>query len=78
MLALQTKIPREGCLDAFFLTFGYLKVQKKLRMVFDPTYSEIVMSEFNICDWKNFYGNFKEAIQLDTPDPQGKKGEQRT
>lgn len=90
MLALQKEIPREGCLDAFFLTFRYLKVKNKLRMVFNPTYSAVDMSELNICYWKNFYGNLKEAIQLDALDPQGKKvgmrlyvdsnhsGEQRT
>ena len=28
---------------------------------------------FKICDWKNFYGNLKEAILADAPPARGKE-----
>ena len=42
-------------------------------MVFDPTYPEIDLSNFVEQDWKNFYGDVKEAIPLNMPEPRGKE-----
>ena len=90
MLVSQTAMPREGHLNALFRIFAYLQKKHNLRMVFDPSYPKIDQSDFKICDWKNFYGNVKEAIPTDAPEPRGKRidirlyvdsdhaGEQRT
>jgi hypothetical protein len=83
-------MPREGHLEAVFRTFAYLKVKHNSRMVFDPTYPDIKEDDFKKCDWKNFYGDVKEAIPSGMPEPRGKEvdirlyvdsdhaGEQRT
>jgi hypothetical protein len=73
MLASQTAMPREGHLDAMFRMFAYLKTKHNSRMVFDPTYPHVDMSDFKICDWKNFYGNVEEAIPTDAPESRGKE-----
>ena len=43
----------------------YLKAKDISQMVFDPTYPELGMGTFKNCEWKNFYGNVKEAITVD-------------
>jgi hypothetical protein len=42
-------------------------------MVFDPTYRKIDVSSFLECNWKDFYGDVKEAIPLNAPEPRGKE-----
>jgi hypothetical protein len=73
MLASQTAMPREGHLDAMFRMFAYLKTKHNSKMVFDPTYPHVDMSDFKICDWKNFYGDVEEAIPTDAPESRGKE-----
>ena len=41
-------------------------------MVFDPTYPEIDMGVFKICDWREFYGNITEIVPGDAPKALGK------
>jgi hypothetical protein len=72
LLASHMALPREGHLEAVFHVFGYLRAKNGSRMVFDPTYPVIDASVFKTCDWKEFYGNVKEAIPLDMPEPLGK------
>ena len=38
MLASQLALPREGCLEAVFCIFGYMKGHHNARIVFNPTY----------------------------------------
>ena len=52
--------------------FAYLEKKHNARIVFDPTYPEIDMSVFKECDWKEFYGNIKEAIPPNAPESRGK------
>ena len=73
MLASQVAMPREGHLDTLFRIYAYLKLKHNSRMVFDPTYPAIDMSNFKECDWKNFYGNVKEPVPLNAPEPRGKE-----
>jgi hypothetical protein len=73
LLASQTAMPKEGHLDAMLRMFAHLKVKHNSRMVFDPTYPSIDMSDFKQFDWRNFYGNVKEAIPPDAPEPRGKE-----
>jgi hypothetical protein len=73
MLASQMALPREGHLEAVFEAFAYLQGKHNSRNVFDPTYPEIDESKFLPNDWKNFYGDVKEAIPIDAPEPRGKE-----
>ena len=65
-------MPREEHLECVFHMFAYLKIKHNSRMVFDPTYPEIDMSQFKQCDWKSFYPHAKEAIPGNAPEPRGK------
>jgi len=73
LLSSQMAMPREGHLEAIFHLFAYLKRKHNSRMAFDPTYPVIDMSGFKECDWKNFYGNAKEAKPHNAPEPRGKE-----
>ncbi len=65
--------PREGHLDAVFHIFNYLDKKHNARIVFDPTYPVVDMSSFKECDWRQYYGNVKEAIPPNAPEPRGKE-----
>jgi hypothetical protein len=54
---------------------GHLQaIQKKhdRRIVFDPTYPVNDIRKFKECDWKAFYGDAREAVPPNAPDPRGK------
>ena len=72
MLASHLAMPREGHLEAIFHIYAYLKQKYNSRLAFDPTYPSIDMSDFKECDWKPFYGDVKEAIPPNAPEPRGK------
>ena len=72
-LASYSAMPREGHLDAVFHIFAHIKKKHNSRMIFDPTYPNIDMSNFKECDWREFYGDVKEAIPPDAPPPRGKE-----
>ena len=72
VMASQLAMPREGHLECLFHMFSYLKIKHNSRMVFDPTYPDIDMSQFKECDWKAFYPGAKEAIPPNMPEPRGK------
>ena len=71
MLASFLAMPREGHLEAVYHIFGYLKTFTNARMVLDPSYPEIDESTFKECDWKEFYGDVKEALPPNAPEPRG-------
>lgn len=73
LLASHLALPREGHLEAVFHIFAYIEKKHNSRVVFDPTYPEIDMRDFKECDWKSFYGDVKEAIPPNAPDPRGKE-----
>ena len=72
VLASHMAMPREGHLDAVFHVYAYLKRKHNARIVFDPSYPNIDKKAFKIQDWTSFYGNVKEAIPPDMPEPLGK------
>ena len=72
MLASHLALPREGHLEALFHIYSYLDVRHNSRMVFDPTYPTVDKDNFMTCDWKEFYGNVREQIPVDAPEPRGK------
>jgi len=73
MMASQLAMPREGHLECLFHMFSYLNIKHNSRMVFDPTYPTIDMSQFKECEWKTFYASAKEAIPGNAPEPRGKE-----
>ena len=62
-------MPREGHLDAVLHIFGYLKIKYNSRMAFDPTVPYCDETSFQECDWKEFYGDVKEAIPSNATEP---------
>ena len=64
---------RREHLEAVFHIFAYLDRNHNTRMVFDPTYPDIDMSDLKTCDWKEFYGSATEAVPPDAPMPRGKE-----
>ena len=70
-LASHMALPREGHLEALFHVFAHLKMKHNTRMVFDPTYPEIGIDSFVDYDWREFYGDVKEAIPTNMPEPRG-------
>ena len=72
LLASQMAMPRQGHLDAALRVVAHLKSRSNARMVFDPTYPDIYHQSFNRQDWVHFYGDVKEAIPTNAPEPRGK------
>ena len=71
-LASFSAMPRQGHLDAIWHMYAYLKAKHNSAMIFDPTYPPIDESKFHEADWKQFYGDVKEAISPNAPEPRGK------
>ena len=73
MMASHMAMPREGHLDTVLHMFAFLRQKYNSRLAFDPTYPTIDMNDFKDCDWKEFYGDVKEAIPSNAPKPRGKE-----
>ncbi len=73
MLASQVAMPRKGHFEAFLHVDAFLKSHHNSQLALDPTYPEIDYSVFKECDWKEFYGNLKEAIPSNAPEWRGRK-----
>jgi len=73
MLAAHMAMPRIGHLHAAFRVFAYLKLKHNARLIFDPTYPNINFDTFKDKeDWIPFYGDVKEAIPPNAPEPRGR------
>ena len=53
--------------------FAYLKKHHNSALVFDPSYPDVNIDTFLKYDWKNFYGDVKEAMPPDMPETLGKE-----
>ena len=71
MLVSQLALQREGHLEAVFHIFGYMKGHHNSRMVFNPTYPTPDISIFHEHDLCDFYGDVKEVIPPNAPEPRG-------
>jgi hypothetical protein len=72
-LASCLTLPRKGHLEAVFYLFAYLRKKQNRVIVLDPTYPDIDLRQFNDgVDWKNIYGDIKEVIPPDAPEPRWK------
>ena len=72
LLARFQAAPRAGHLAQAFHVFAYLKHHKKSSLVFDWTEPELDLSQFAICDWKEFYPGAAESIPTNMPEPRGR------
>ena len=72
LLSLHLALPRKGHLDLALHIMGYLRQKHNTFLVFDPTYPTIALCLFPEYDWSVFYGDVKEAIPSDMPEPLGK------
>ena len=71
LLSSHLAYPREGHLEAALHAMGYLKQKHNSRLIFDSTYPDIDLSSFPTYDWTKFYGDVKEAIPHNMPEPLG-------
>ena len=69
MLASQLAQTQEGHFEVVFHIFVYLKGHNNARMVFNPTYPTPDMSIIWEHYWCGFYGDVKEAVPLNAPEP---------
>lgn len=53
MLSSHMAMPREGHIEAVFRTFSYLNSKHTMLMIFDPSYADIKMEQFKICNWNS-------------------------
>ena len=66
-------MPRQGHLVNALHIMSYLKIEHNYRLVLDPSYPGIDMSEFKSNEiWAPFYGDVQEAKPLNAPNPLGK------
>ena len=72
MMASCLAMPREGHLYQVYHIFAYLKNKHNSRIAFDPTYPEINYGDFHQREWSNMYGNVKEEVPENAPEPLGK------
>jgi hypothetical protein len=73
MLSSYLALPREGHLEAALHVMGYLRLKHNTRLIFDPTYPDIVASDFPHHDWTEFYGDVCKAVPPDMLEPLTKK-----
>ena len=73
ILASQLAVSREGCLEAVFNIFGYLKGRHNAQMVFDPTYLNPYIPMFHNHDWCGFHGDVKKSITFNAPEIRDKE-----
>jgi hypothetical protein len=64
-------MPREGHLEQVLHIMGFLKQNKKLRLMFDASYPVVKESWFKKYDWFDFYRGVKEAIPPNMPEARG-------
>jgi hypothetical protein len=53
--------------------FAYPGLNHNVRVVFDPTYPAVDIGIFIKTDWRAMYGDVKEMIPSDAPNPRGKE-----
>ena len=72
LLASYVALPRKQHLQTVFHIYAFLKKRHNSRLTLDPSYPDIDMRVFHQADWTDFYGDVKEAIPDNAPEPRGK------
>ena len=64
-------MPRQGHLEQVMHIFGYLKIHKKMRLMFDTSDPHISSGRFKTYDWEDFYRDAEEGIPGNMPEARG-------
>jgi Reverse transcriptase (RNA-dependent DNA polymerase) len=72
LLSAYNAAPRRGHLEALLQVFSYMKRHPKTSIVFDHRIPDVDRSGFCEYDWTEFYGDIKESIPPNVPEPLGK------
>ena len=72
LLTSHVAVPRKGHLQTVFHIYAYLEKRHNSRLALDLSYPEIDMRVFCQADWRDFYGDVKEAIPDNAPESRGK------
>jgi hypothetical protein len=64
-------MPRKGHLEAIYHIYGYLDKKPNSRIILDPSYPEVDMSDFYGGNWEEFYGDVEEPMPPNAPPPLG-------
>ena len=76
LLSRHMALPRRGHLEQAYNIAAYLKLKQYSKLVMSPKpmrHKELLKSRFNTdAEWYEFYGDVKEEIPLDAPEPLGK------
>ena len=71
LLSKHLALPREGHLEQLLHIMGYLKRNKKMKLLFDSSYPMVKESWFREYDWFDFYREATEAIPPNMPEARG-------
>ena len=71
MLSSYLCSPRMGHLKAVYSIFAYLKRHSRSRIVFDDRRVQMDDNLFEEADWTDFYGDIKEELPPNMPEPKG-------
>ena len=71
LMSTYLAMPREGHLEQVFHIVGYLKNNKKLKIMFDSSRPHVNEKWFKEYDWFDFYRDAKEAIPSNIPEARG-------
>ena len=71
LMSTHLALPRRGHLEQLHHIFGYLKMNPKRKLFFDPQHPNIDERAFKEHDWYEFYRDAKERLPSDSPKPHG-------
>jgi hypothetical protein len=71
LLSAHNVTPCEGHLEAVYHIFACLRKHECSRIVFDEAMIDVDEQSFVKADWKDFYGDVKEAIPPNALEPRG-------
>ena len=71
LLSQHLALPREGHLEQVLHVFGFLKENRKLRIMFDCSQPEVDERLFKDYDWFDYYRYAKEKVPTNMPEPRG-------
>ena len=73
MIYSHMALPREGHFAQVFHIFAHLKNHHNSALVFDLSYPNVNIESFSKHDWTKLYGDVKEAMPPDMPEPSVKE-----
>ena len=71
LLSSHLVMPREGHIEAAIHVMSYLHLKHNSRLVFDTNYPTLDVCDFDQYDWTTRYGDVKEVVPYNAPEPLG-------